>query len=128
MVVHAVLALLWRRVLLGEVYGGTGFYDVTEPTPLIFIQGLSFYLLTGLLLTLLFAHILVAKGSASPVRFSIITGVLYWVVHDYSYIGRRDVVDAGLYLLLQAVLVALVFTAYGLLLGMLFKRDPAETG
>lgn len=125
MITQAILALVWRRLLLGDIYAGTNFYDVTEPTPGIFIQSLSFYFLTGLVLSLLFAHMVTSRGSGpmpSATRYALLTGIAYWLIHDYSYIGRHDVVGVGLYLALEAVLVVLIFAVYSQILKRVFRE------
>ena len=125
MVANAVVALLWRRIFLSDLYASAGFYDITEPTRALALHGLSFYFLTGVVLSILFVHMSLAKddgATASPARFAIVTGVLYWLIHDYSYIGRKEVADVGLYLGLEAVLVTLTFVLFAFILRLIFKK------
>lgn len=125
MVAQALVAIIWRRVIFGDLYLAERFYDVTEPTLGLFLHGLSFYFLTGALLTMLFVHMSSgrADGSANPVRYAIVTGILYWLIHDYSYIGRKEIPNQLLYLGLEAVLVIVLFIVYALVLRWLFKSS-----
>ena len=122
MVIQAISSLLFRRVLLGELYANSSFYEVTEPTLGLFIQSLSFYFLTGAILTVLFMHMyLSGGGKANATRYAILTGIMYWLIHDYSYIGRKMIGNELQYLGLEAILVVIIFALFSLVLGRLFR-------
>ncbi|MEM7337792.1 MAG: hypothetical protein AAF467_04030 [Actinomycetota bacterium] len=125
MVIQAVLAAIWRRALLPDVYEGRGFYDFTEPTLLLVLGGLASYFLTGLIVAMLYGHLkAVALGGFSTARFLFLMGALYWVLHDFSYIGRQEMDGPALYLLLEAVLAAAIFGLFSQVLPRLFSQPP----
>jgi len=123
MVIVAVTALIWRCLLLGNLYIDQQFFDFTSPTPLLVVQGLLTYFLTGFLLSVLFGHTSASSnGSASPVRFSVVTGLFYWVVHDLSYISRKSVPEPITFLGLEGLLVATQFGLLSVLLALVFAQ------
>ncbi|MCP5036091.1 MAG: hypothetical protein GY945_00665 [Rhodobacteraceae bacterium] len=122
--ISVIATLLWRRVLFGEAYLAGGFYDFTEPTVSLFIEGVASYFLTGLLFSFLFGHMFaVSKGSASVARYSFITGAIYWVVHDFSYIGRQEMAEPMTYLAFEAGLVAIIYVLFGFVLRSMFRKS-----
>ncbi|MEM7092581.1 MAG: hypothetical protein AAF567_06235 [Actinomycetota bacterium] len=127
MVIQAVLAAVWRRALWPDTYEGRGFYDFDEPTVALVLGGLASYFLTGLVVSMLYGHFTAATGGQiSTARFLLITGVLYWVLHDFSYIGRQEMDGPALYLLLEGALALGIFGAFSVVLPRLFRSAGAS--
>lgn len=122
--ISVAATLLWRRVLFSETYLSGGFYDFTEPTISLFIEGIASYFLTGLLFSFLFGHMFaVSKGSASVARYAFIAGAIYWVVHDFSYVGRQEMAEPMAYLAFEAGLVAIIYVLFAFVLRTVFSKS-----
>ncbi|MEM7275419.1 MAG: hypothetical protein AAF547_20255 [Actinomycetota bacterium] len=110
-----------------DTYEGRGFYDFTEPTIGLVLGGLASYFLTGLIVSLLYGHVAaVTGGGLSTPRYLGMMAVLYWVLHDFSYIGRHDTGSPALYLALEAVLAVALFATFSQVLPRLFRQAEVQ--
>ncbi|WP_445364279.1 hypothetical protein ACJJIQ_08160 [Microbulbifer sp. ANSA003] len=128
--IEATVAALGRRVLLTDIYDGADFFDTVEPSLSVFLQGMSIHFLAGLLVSLLFARMWTSARPdrpASPVTYVIVMGLLHWVLAVYGYIPRHHMTDAGVFLGLETLFVAITFALYGLVLSRIFKRQKDST-
>ena len=128
MVIHAVLAAVWRRVLLADTYETNGFFDFNEPSGPIVIGGLASYFLAGLFFSMLYGHFTAATGEKLSARIFAIFAMLFWVVGDFGYISRHDMDSPALFLGLEAAMVAAIFAGFAVVLPLVFGvRSPVTT-
>ena len=122
MVAYAVVAALWRRVAWASTYEDNGFFDFNEPSALIVLGGLASYFFASLFMAMLYGHMFAAARTRPSPRIFFILGALFWIVSDFGYIGRHDMTQPGLFLALEAVLVAGAFLIWANVLPRLFAR------
>ena len=120
----AVVLIVWRRMLWGDVYIEQGFFGFTEPSRFLLIAGLGTYFLTGTFFAMLYGHIRAVAGSVSTLRIAMMFAVIYWVSANLGYIGRVPLDNPGLFLLLEGVSDVIVFGAFALVLKVVFRSTP----
>lgn len=120
MIIHALVAALWRRVAWADTYESNGFFDFNEPSALIVIGGLASYFLAGLFMSMLYGHFTAASKEPLSPRIFFVLAMLFWVVGDFGYISRHDMDNPGLFVGLEFVMVAAIFAAFAFALPRVF--------
>jgi hypothetical protein len=122
MIIHAIIAALWRRVILADTYESNEFFDFNEPSALIVIGGLASYFLAGLFMSMVYGHLAATTNGPVSARIVVVLGALFWIVGDFGYISRHDMDNPGLFLGLEAVLVIAIFAVFSQVLPRVFSR------
>lgn len=121
MAIYAIVAGVWRRVILSDTYESNGFFDFNDPTAGIIVGGLASYLLTGLFLSMVYGHLRAVTGHPPSMRIFFVLGALFWVASDFGYISRHEMDKPALFLGLETVLVAVVFGIFSQVLPRIFR-------
>lgn len=121
MIIHAVVAAVWRRVILADTYESNGFFDFNEPSALVVVGGLASYFLAGLFMSMLYGHFTAASETPLSPRIVVVLGMLFWVVGDFGYISRHDMESPALFLGLEFVMVIAIFAAFAVALPRIFR-------
>ena len=120
LIIHAVVAAVWRRIILADTYETNGFFDFDEPSALVVLGALAAYFLTGLFMSMLYGHFSATSSEPLSARVFAVLGMLYWVVGAFGFISRHEMDSPTLFLGLEAVMVAGIFTVFALVLPRVF--------
>lgn len=126
MIIHAIVAAIWRRVILADTYEDNGFFDFNEPSALVVIGGLASYFLAGLFISMLYGHFTAASAERLSPRIVVVLGMLFWIVGDFGYISRHDMENPALFLGLEFVMVAAIFSAFAVALPRIFSAQRSS--
>ena len=126
MLIHAVVAAVWRRVILADTYESNGFFDFNEPSGFIVVGGLATYFLAGMFMSMLYGHFTAATRAPLSPRIIAVFAMLYWVVGDFGYVSRHDMDSPALFLGLEAVMVAAIFAGFAALIPRIFTTATSQ--
>lgn len=109
MVLMAIVLIVWRRMLSGDVYLEEGFFGFTEPSRFLLVVGLGTYFLVGALFAMLYGHIRAVTGQVSTLRIAAMFPIIYWGSANLGYVGSVPMENPGLFLVLEGVSDVVVF-------------------
>ncbi|KJZ15197.1 hypothetical protein TW85_06325 [Marinomonas sp. S3726] len=122
--IEAFIAGIGRRLILSDFYANSNYFDTVEPSLGAFVYGMSIHLMTGVLVSILYARLWIAGGKerpASPRNYSVLMFLLHWVLVVYGYLGKHFINNIAAFLSLEALFVALTFVFYSLVLKKVFQ-------
>ena len=76
LIIHAVVAAVWRRIILADTYETNGFFDFDEPSALVVLGALAAYFLTGLFMSMLYGHFSATSSEPLSARVFAVLGIL----------------------------------------------------
>ena len=114
------LAVVWHVLLFKARYESFGYFE-GEPS---FVVGFVAILLQGLILSVLFPMVkLTGTGVARGIKFSFLIGAFFWTSHVLAFVAKQTIPDAGHFIAMETLYLALQFGLFGLLIGTIYRSE-----
>ena len=120
LIIHAVVAAVWRRILLADTYDSNGFFDFDQPRARVVRGAVAAYFLTGLFMSMLYGHFSATSSEPPSARVFAVLAMLYWAVGAFGFISRHEMDSPALFLGLEAIMIAGIFAVFSLVLPRVF--------
>ncbi len=117
------LAFVWHLVLFEEQYRSFGYLDGDPNFPVALLS----MLIQGAVLGLLYPKFRDAAGLSGALNFTAIMGLFFWTCHVLGLVAKQSVPNAGGFVAMETVYLALQFGLFGCALHLIY-RGAAETG
>lgn len=114
-----VWAVVWHIVFFKDQYQSFGYFT-GEPS---FILGFVTILMQGAILSWLYPMTMFRDSRGmSGLRFSLVVGLFFWTSHVLAFVAKQEIINAGLFMVMESFYLLIQFAAYGLLIGLIYSR------
>ena len=116
------LAVSWHVLLFEDRYRSFGYFE-GEPS---IVVGFVTILLQGVILSALFPLVKVTGTSVlRGLKFALLIGAFFWTSHVLAFVAKQSVQGVALFVTMETLYLALQFGLFGLLIGIIYRADPA---
>jgi len=118
------LAVVWHILIFEGRYRSFGYIE-GEPN---FVIGFVTILVQGALLSLIFPMFkLTGNDVIRGLKFVALIGAFFWTSHVLAFIAKQSIQYAPLFVAMETVYLILQFGLFGVLIGLIYRRDSSTS-
>ncbi|MBT8152511.1 hypothetical protein KMP13_01080 [Epibacterium ulvae] len=112
------LALVWHLGLFKEQYMAFGYFKGEPNIPI----GLATMVLQGIALAVIYPLFMTGtSGFGRAFAFAGLMGAFFWTSHVLALVAKQNVPNAGAFIVMETLYLALQFGLFAVVLGLLYR-------